>query len=1226
MNIKSKIAAALALAVFVLPGITFAQSTSAASLQAQIAALLAEVQALQSQLTTQGGTTGPAAPVAATPSTAWCYTFTTNLTYGTTGAAVTALQTALQNDGESVTVTGTFDDQTAAAVTSFQEKYASAILAPYGLSNGTGYVGASTRAELNSLFGCGTQTSTTTSSSTLPIRVCPVWGCNGPTPAPTSTPIFTNSPSITVLSPNGGEKLIAGQGNTITWTSSDVKTVSISVCGIGGSGSAETCFPLNSASNNVDASLGSFIWNIDPNGQIPGYPNVTELGSNIKIRVTDNASGVYDESNNTFVIAPPGLVLSLDPQSPSGSQVAGLPNTEFMRIDLKNTYSQSITVNELDFAYDTANYANLSNIRLVDMGTGAVLQTLTSNLPQSSWWDSFQVPITIAPGATRVLSLRADMANANFTLSPKTEAIVADFVTGAPMVSGNSLTFTSPGSQVGSVLKTAQRSVLSSGTITPGSTFQLIGSYWVYAPSTEGVSFKTFSLNVGQNASIFQNLKLDVGAVQFGNTWATPGNNGVYTFNGNTVVLPAGSYTEVDVFADVLSNAQPGTSNTTTLVGCTATGATSQSAYSCNSVVGQTMTVAGGTTASGGTLTGAISAGTPQSTYVGMGTTGVTLAQYQFSADANGSEKLTQVNITDSSSASQVSASTDHTSFVNYRLVDASGNTLAAAVENASGVIQFNLSGLSVPANATEYLNLKADVNNYPYATSGATHAFALTSFNYANGVAANTQNVSTNNIGNLFTVYQTTLNATAGTFVNPTSISNVGAIVGSFIFTAGNANLNPLVKTVTLQTRGSVMQWNTVQNLGLYDAANPSVALATAAATGATNVTFNLQSGNSNWGIPAGASRTLLVKMLSAPAPLPTLSNGTPSNYEINLAGVTWSDGVTANIPSLSPNIAMPIAGQLITFSGSTSAVPTVTFSANPTTIGVNQSTTLSWSSTNATGCTISGDHGYNDNGPWSMGSLGASGSLAVIPYPSSPTAYSAQYQLTCTGPGGASNPASVTVNVNAPSTPAPSPAGGTVNIYLDPSTPAPGTVTAGSSNVTFAKMDISAANGGVILQSIQVVSAAGAVGNLSNIKVFDGSGALLGSAANLMTSSNMTGSYANISLSPWMTLSSGQIGELTLVADVASSASGSFALGIGGGGGNYGSWGPSTAVYGNTLTVSAPTPIVTPPIIIGRPIVPRTIVPLQSSATDSGNQTAIVSQSIQGLLDQLSALLKSL
>ena len=54
-----------------------------------------------------------------------------------------------------MSVTGAFDDQTASAVTGFQQKYASQILTPSGLTNGTGYVGKATRTKLNSLFGCG---------------------------------------------------------------------------------------------------------------------------------------------------------------------------------------------------------------------------------------------------------------------------------------------------------------------------------------------------------------------------------------------------------------------------------------------------------------------------------------------------------------------------------------------------------------------------------------------------------------------------------------------------------------------------------------------------------------------------------------------------------------------------------------------------------------------------------------------------------------------------------------------------------------------------------------------------------------------------------------------------------------------------------------------------------------------------------------------------------------
>jgi len=136
----------LLLAALVVPGVSLAQTQSVAQLQQEIAALTAQIQQLEAQLAAQGGTAS------------WCYTFDSNLSIGMSGAAVTALQTALQKDGETVTVNGSFDDQTAAGVTSFQEKYASDILVPNGLSNGTGYAGRATRTKLDSLFGCAVTT------------------------------------------------------------------------------------------------------------------------------------------------------------------------------------------------------------------------------------------------------------------------------------------------------------------------------------------------------------------------------------------------------------------------------------------------------------------------------------------------------------------------------------------------------------------------------------------------------------------------------------------------------------------------------------------------------------------------------------------------------------------------------------------------------------------------------------------------------------------------------------------------------------------------------------------------------------------------------------------------------------------------------------------------------------------------------------------------------------
>ncbi len=148
------IGAAIAIAVMIGgAGVTFAQTNTSATqnagLEGEIQALLAQVQVLQQELAQaiQSGNTTSAG-------IGWCHIFTTNLSLGNSGSEVQALQTALQKQNVSVNITGIFDSSTAAAVTAFQQKYSAQILAPIGLSTGTGFVGSATRSTLNNLFRC----------------------------------------------------------------------------------------------------------------------------------------------------------------------------------------------------------------------------------------------------------------------------------------------------------------------------------------------------------------------------------------------------------------------------------------------------------------------------------------------------------------------------------------------------------------------------------------------------------------------------------------------------------------------------------------------------------------------------------------------------------------------------------------------------------------------------------------------------------------------------------------------------------------------------------------------------------------------------------------------------------------------------------------------------------------------------------------------------------------
>ncbi|MFC1756707.1 beta strand repeat-containing protein [Patescibacteria group bacterium] len=137
-------------------------------LQAQISSLLAMISTLQAQLSglQSGGTSG-----------AVCgYTFSTNLSMGDTGADVMNLQKVLNSDsatqvaasgiGSSGSESSYFGSLTKGAVIKFQDKYASEVLTPIGLSAGTGYVGSMSRAKLNALYGTCTSGGDTSGGDT----------------------------------------------------------------------------------------------------------------------------------------------------------------------------------------------------------------------------------------------------------------------------------------------------------------------------------------------------------------------------------------------------------------------------------------------------------------------------------------------------------------------------------------------------------------------------------------------------------------------------------------------------------------------------------------------------------------------------------------------------------------------------------------------------------------------------------------------------------------------------------------------------------------------------------------------------------------------------------------------------------------------------------------------------------------------------------------------------
>ncbi|PIR88151.1 MAG: hypothetical protein COU10_00705, partial [Candidatus Harrisonbacteria bacterium CG10_big_fil_rev_8_21_14_0_10_45_28] len=157
----------LSLSGFGALALPVASAATNEELQAQISQLLSMIATLQSQLS-------------GNPASGTTYAtcdFTRSLTVGSTGQDVLCLQQYLNNNGFSVSSTGAgspgnetqyFGSRTKQAIAAWQTSHAAAVLAPVGLSVGTGYWGPSSIAYFNTLTVVGGNTGGTTPPAVVP--------------------------------------------------------------------------------------------------------------------------------------------------------------------------------------------------------------------------------------------------------------------------------------------------------------------------------------------------------------------------------------------------------------------------------------------------------------------------------------------------------------------------------------------------------------------------------------------------------------------------------------------------------------------------------------------------------------------------------------------------------------------------------------------------------------------------------------------------------------------------------------------------------------------------------------------------------------------------------------------------------------------------------------------------------------------------------------------------
>jgi hypothetical protein len=235
------------------------------------------------------------------------------------------------------------------------------------------------------------------------------------------------------------------------------------------------------------------------------------------------------------------------------------------------------------------------------------------------------------------------------------------------------------------------------------------------------------------------------------------------------------------------------------------------------------------------------------------------------------------------------------------------------------------------------------------------------------------------------------------------TAGSNNVQIFGNTIDGNGGYGIQVWQPVNTISIKNNIVSNNTGYGIGFSSTGISSSVVA-------NNVLFSNTLGTTAYVTGATGTITSDPKFTNAASNDYSLQSGSPAIdaganlgavYQMGLApGSTWPNSVsTLNQNSYGAGWDM---GAFVSTATSQPNQPTATLSANPTTITSGQSSTLAWSSTNATSCT-----GTNFTASATAGTVTVSPTVTTT------------YGVTCTGTGGSANAsATVTVTTQPPTT----------------------------------------------------------------------------------------------------------------------------------------------------------------------------------------------------------------
>ena len=307
---KYILGAVLSLGIIISPVFTHAAGLTDSQVQAILSLLSsfgADSATIANVNTALGGTTSSSS------STAFCHTFNTDLTVGSGGTEVYALNQALNLSGVGMdgNVSSSFNEDIASGVVAFQARY--------GIRQ-TGYVGPITRARLNALYGCSNQPTPQPNTAVLSINSI------SPSSLPAGQTTFTINgsgfQSGATVSYSGNS---AGNYNA-TFSASFVSSSQLSVTGTGlAQGSSYMLFVKN-PNGQTSAGCSSYT---SCSSTLPVAPAVTSVSAPTVSYISPSSATIggtvyvygTNFNQNTFVALDGSSGQSITPTLVSGTSL-----------------------------------------------------------------------------------------------------------------------------------------------------------------------------------------------------------------------------------------------------------------------------------------------------------------------------------------------------------------------------------------------------------------------------------------------------------------------------------------------------------------------------------------------------------------------------------------------------------------------------------------------------------------------------------------------------------------------------------------------------------------------------------------------------------------------------------------------------------------------------------------------------------------------------------------